>query len=165
MKIIYHCYGGSHSSPTAAAIHLGLIPRNHLPGFKELQQLPYFDQLTWDRHGKLIYMGTDEWGNDIFFLARRNQAQFVIGIIKEFIRLSGGDPDEYFFIDCMQGFNLFMVTGGYSSRGLGLVKFGRPIVTFGTILSFPILVRIVKRTIREVGIELDEERWLNNCPN
>lgn len=112
-----------------------------------------------------MYMGTDEWGNDIFFLARRNQAQFVIGLIKEFIRLNGGEPDEYFFCDCMQGFNPFMVTGGYSSRGLGLVKFGRPIVTFGTILSFPILVRIVKRTIREVGIELDEERWLNNRPN
>ena len=165
MQIIYHCFGGSHASPTAAAIHLGLIPRNRLPGFKELQQVPYFDQLTWEHHGKLIYAGTDEWGNDILFLARRNQAKLVIGIIKEFIRLNGGNPDEYYFIDCMQGFNPFMVTGGYSSRGLGLVKLGRPVVTFGTILSFPILVGIVKRTIRQVGMEFDEVRWLNARPN
>ncbi|HPZ72110.1 MAG TPA: DUF3189 family protein, partial [Peptococcaceae bacterium] len=26
MKIIYNCYGGAHSSVTAAALHLGLLP-------------------------------------------------------------------------------------------------------------------------------------------
>ncbi|HBC94637.1 MAG TPA: hypothetical protein DCZ10_17500, partial [Pelotomaculum sp.] len=26
MKVIYHCHGGTHSSVTAAAIHLGMLP-------------------------------------------------------------------------------------------------------------------------------------------
>jgi hypothetical protein len=32
MKIIYHCYGGTHSSVIAAAIHLGLLPEDRVPG-------------------------------------------------------------------------------------------------------------------------------------
>ncbi|HEX3010797.1 MAG TPA: DUF3189 family protein, partial [Syntrophomonadaceae bacterium] len=39
MKIIYHCFGGSHSSVTAAAIHLGLIEKHRPPSMEELMSL------------------------------------------------------------------------------------------------------------------------------
>ncbi len=150
MKIVYHCYGGAHASPTAAAIHLGILPANRRPTFRELLQVPRFDSARGWEHGKMFRAGVDNAGNEVYTMGRRNSAALVIKLIKEFTRLSGGNPEEYYFVNCVQLLNPLMVTGGYSSRALGWVRLGRPIVTFGTILSFPILVRIVQRTIKEV---------------
>ncbi len=150
MKIVYHCYGGAHASPTAAAIHLGLFPSNRWPRFSDFKKIPHFDRITWNEHGQLIKAGVDASGNEIFILGCRNSPQLIIDLIREFSKLTGGNPDEYYFVNCLQRFNLFMVTGGYTSRGLGLVKLGRPIVTFGTMISYPILAAIVRRTIQKV---------------
>src|SRR5690606_34926436 len=129
-------------SPTAAAIHLGILPVNKSPTFTELLQIPRFDEIRGWEHGKLFRAGMDQAGNEVYTMGRRNSSELVIKLIKEFTRLCGGNPDEYYFVNCVQLLNPFMVTGGYSSRALGWVRLGRPIVAFGTILSFPILVRI-----------------------
>lgn len=151
MKIVYHCYGGAHASPTAAAIHLGHFPAGRFPRFSDFKKIPHFDRMTWSEHGKLVKAGVDAAGNEVFILGRRNSPRLVIGLIREFIRLSGGDPDEYYFVNCMQRLNLFMVTGGFSSRSLGFVAFGRPIVTIGTMISYPILAAIVRKTIDRIN--------------
>ena len=148
MKIVYHCYGGAHASPTAAAIHLGILKDDHLPNWADFKRIPYFDRLTSIDHGKLIFIDKDQRGHEIYILARRNAATMVINIIKEFAKLTGSDPSEYYFVDCVQLFNPLMVTGGFSSRALGWVDIGRPIVTLGTILSFPVLAAKVKKTIQ-----------------
>ncbi len=150
MRIVYHCYGGAHASPTAAAIHLGILPTDRRPTFTELLKVPRFDSIRGWEHGKLFLVGVDHAGNEVYTMGRRNSAGLVIRLITEFTRLCGGNPEEYYFVNCVQLLNPFMVTGGYSSRALGLVGLGRPIVAFGTILSFSILVRIVQRTIKEV---------------
>lgn len=150
MKIIYHCYGGAHASPTAAAIHLGFLSPNRRPTFAELLEVPRFDSIRSWEHGRLFQAGIDSDGNEVYTMGRRNSTDLVIKLLKEFTKLNGEDPNALYFVNCVQLLNPFMVTGGYSSRGLGLVWFGRPLVTFGTILSFPILVRIVQRTIKEV---------------
>jgi hypothetical protein len=41
MKIIYCCYGGSHSSVTAAAIHLDMLPLTRKPTSAELLSIPF----------------------------------------------------------------------------------------------------------------------------
>lgn len=146
MKVVYHCYGGAHASPTAAAIHLGFLPRDRLPTLADFRKVPYFDFMTGSQHGKLLKVGNDHQGNEIFILGRRNSPRVVINLIKEFIKLNGGDPAEFLFVSCLQMLNLFMVTGGFSSRAMGWVSFGRPLVTLGTILSFRVLVTIVDRT-------------------
>jgi hypothetical protein len=151
MKVVYHCYGGAHASPTAAAIHLGILPQDRWSGMRELLKNPHFDQLSSPEHGKLIKAGVDPLGHEIYFLARRNSPRLVINLIKEFTRLQGGNPDEYFFVNCMQTLNLVMVAGGYSSRALGWIKVGRPVVALGTVLSYTILVSIVKRTIQQIN--------------
>ena len=46
MKIIYHCFGGSHSSVSAAALHLGLLDRQRTPTEEELVRIPYYDKTT-----------------------------------------------------------------------------------------------------------------------
>ncbi len=66
MKIIYHCYGGSHSSVITAAIHLGFIPRDKIPKTEELMKLPFYDKQTDKDHGILRLMGKDDLGNEIY---------------------------------------------------------------------------------------------------
>ena len=150
MKVVYHCFGGAHASPTAAAIHLGILPREKRPNFTDMRRIPFFDEMTATNHGKLNYAGKDHSGNEVYFLARRNNGTLITNIIKGFAGLKGEDPSEYYFIDCMQRFNLLMITGGFTSRKLGWVSFGRPIVTLGTIFAYPALVSIVEKTIRRV---------------
>jgi hypothetical protein len=148
LKIVYHCYGGAHASPTAAAIHLGILSNNRLPSWNDFKKIPYFDCITNKDHGKLIFIGKDERGNEVYILGRRNSVQLVIHIIQEFLKLSGADYSQYYFVDCVQLYNPLMVTGGFSSRAMGWVKLGRPLVTLGTIFSFPILVAKVRETIQ-----------------
>jgi hypothetical protein len=155
MKIVYHCYGGAHASPTAAAIHLGILPQNRIPRFQNFKKVPFFDDITWNEHGKMIKVGVDSQGNEIFILARRNSANLIINLIKEFARLNNENPAEYHFVNCMQMFNPFMITGGFSSRAMGWVRLGRPLVTFGVMISFPILVSIVQKTCRNLGMNLE----------
>ncbi len=149
MKIVYHCYGGAHASPTAAAIHLGILPADRVPHWSEFKKIPYFDRITHLEHGKLIFIDKDQNNHEIYVLGRRNTAKLVIKIIQEFYKLTG-DPSEFYFVDCVQLFNPLMVTGGYSSRALGWIGFGRPIVTMGTIISYPILVSKVKKTWKHI---------------
>jgi hypothetical protein len=151
LKVVYHCYGGAHASPTAAAIHLGIVRDDHLPSWNDFKRIPYFDQLTSNEHGKLILIGKDSRENEVYILGRRNAGQLVIRIIQEFVKLSGGDPSEYYFVNCVQLYNPLMVTGGFSSRALGWVNLGRPIVTLGTLLSFPIIAAKVRKTIQYIA--------------
>jgi hypothetical protein len=164
MKIVYHCYGGAHASPTAAAIHLRLLPPNRWPRFADFEKIPYFDCMIWNEHGQLRKVGVDASGNEVFILGRRNSPELIIALIRGFVKLTGGNPDEYYFVNCMQRFNPFMVTGGFSSRGLGLVKFGRPIVTFGTMISYPILAAIVRKTMARVQIMNQDLQRLRSLP-
>jgi len=148
VKVVYHCYGGAHASPTAAAIHLGILNSRKMPKASDFKQVPYYDTITNLDHGRLIKVGDDHLGNEVYILGRRNSAKIAVNLIREFTRLTGGNPDDYFFVDCVQLYNVFMVTGGFTSRGLGLVRFGRPLVIFGTRLSFFILAGIVQRTLK-----------------
>ena len=112
--------------------------------------VPYYDRITRGEHGKLIKIGTDVNGHEVFILGRRNASQPVINIIKEFSRLSGVDPEVYYFVDVVQLGNPFMVVGGFFSRGLGFVKLGRPLVSFGTRRAFQVLARLVRRTMADL---------------
>jgi hypothetical protein len=148
LKIVYHCYGGAHASPTAAAIHLGLLRDDRLPTWRDFIKVPYFDRITRTEHGKLIFIDKDRLGNEVYILGRRNATELIIKIIREFVKLGGEDPSEYYFVNCVQLYNPLMITGGFSSRAMGWVDFGRPVVILGTILSFRILVSKVQKTIQ-----------------
>ena len=52
--VIYHCFGGTHSSIIAANLHLGRLPWQNNVSASQLFSLPYFDQLDSKQAG-LIY--------------------------------------------------------------------------------------------------------------
>lgn len=146
MYIIYHCVGGAHSSAIASAIHLGMLPINKKPSLKDILSLSYFDTLNKKDQGKIIFRGIDENGHKVFTLSRQFVPHLVIPAIKDAWELAGGSKNDLLLVNTMDGVNFLMKIGGFSSRRLNLVAFGRPIVAYGTILTYNKLVKIVENT-------------------
>ncbi len=149
MKIIYCCFGGAHSSPVAAAIHLGILPADRLPTRQELLQLPLFDRN--DQQGTLHYMGKDERGHEVYVLGRGRGGKIAETTLINGYNLAGGQADrELVIVDTLKCVNLIMRIGGYLSRRLRLVFLGRPLVLVGTQRAFRCLVAVVEAVKAEV---------------
>lgn len=145
MKIIYHCYGGAHSSVTAASIHLELLSTSRGPSLQDIQNMPYFDQQKNNDHGKLRLMGNDQYGNQIFIIGRRNSAIFLENIYQGMAEIFGMPDNEILMVNVMPYVNWRMVLGGFLSRRLGLINIGRPIVSIGTRDAFFKLLSLVQK--------------------
>lgn len=144
VRIVYTCYGGAHSSPVAAAVHLGMLPRDRVPTGKALLELGFFDKATRSDHGVARLLGADSEGNQVYFLGRGEGGESVIRAVRSGARIAGLAADDILFVDTLVAVNLWMRIGGFISRALGLVRIGRPIVIFGTRRAFYNLVRIVE---------------------
>lgn len=144
MKVIYHCFGGSHSSVTAAAVHLGMLPTHRLPTVEELMQLPYFDKTGDDDFGLIKLMGTDEFGNQVYVLGKKAMGERFSRVLQGMAEIMGVEQD-LIVVNTMVYVNWIMMVGGYLSRRMGLPAVGRPLVTMGTRRAFFDLVDVVKR--------------------
>ena len=151
MKIIYHCFGGTHSSITAAAIHLGWLPGDKIPPARRFMELPYYDKRDgWDR-GEIVFMGTDEKGHEIYAVGRGSESKVLINLIDDLASLLEIPAGSYRLVNVMKQVNLLMKLGGFTSRRLKAVKLGRPVVVAGTRLAFPAIKDLVDRIKGEVA--------------
>lgn len=144
MKIIYHCYGGTHSSVTAAAIHLGILPNYRIPSAPELLALDFFDRRGGEDIGRIDFMGRDRYGNDVYVVGRRSRPQILYHITAGLAELFDIRPESYLLVDAGSCVNTSMRIGGVLSRRLGLVRLGRPVVSLGTIMAYKKLCRLVE---------------------
>jgi hypothetical protein len=143
LKIIYHCYGGNHSSVTAAAVHLEKLPHNRLPAVNELMSLELFD--SQDRHdiGRIINMGTDGWGNEIFVVGRLSRPTILYNMLHGLGEQFQLPADSYMLVDVGILINNIMRIGGLLSRGFGLTVIGRPLVARGTLGAYKEICQLV----------------------
>lgn len=145
MKIIYACFGGAHSSVTAAAIHLGVLPVAGRPPVRRILGLELFDRQTSADMGRLRLVGQDGWGNQVYVLGRGPLRAPFVDLLPAAARAMGGEA--VLAVDTVRLINWGMILGGILSRRLGLVWPGRWLVAWGTWLAYPLLARLVQ----EVG--------------
>lgn len=145
MKIIYHCYGGSHSSVMAAALHLGLLAKDRIPNETDLMAIPYFDKTTNADFGSIRFMGKDEYNNEVYVLGKKNMGDRYSNLLKGIAKILG-EEEQLLAVNCMNRVNMFMKLGGFSSRKMGLVSVGRPVVVRGSRKAFLELVNLVEIT-------------------
>lgn len=145
MKIIYHCFGGSHSSVLAASLHLGLIEKNHLPTMDEMMALPYFDKTTNDDFGSIRFMGIDEYKNEVYVLGKKSMGDRYSNILTGIAEILGS-KEQLITVNCMNQVNWSMKLGGFTSRRMGLISLGRPVLGRGTRDAFLNLVNLVEIT-------------------
>lgn len=142
MKVIYHCFGGTHSSVLCAALHLGLISKQKLPTYRDLISLPYFDKVSGEQVGQIFPMGEDDGGNDIYIMGCRSCGPIVEKATKEMNRLLGISEPEILMFDTTPCLNIIIKIGGFLSRRLGLTRLGRPFLYLGIRLAFPKFVEL-----------------------
>ncbi|WP_053954854.1 DUF3189 family protein [Inediibacterium massiliense] len=150
MYIVYHDVGGAHSTIVAAAIHLNQLPLDYIPDKNELLALPLFDKIQKKDIARLIYHGKDEYGHSIYTIGRKNSAHLVVNAIETVFQMLNFPQNEILCVDTSPAVNNLMRIGGGSSRKFGLVSFGRPIVTYGTLKAYSNISEIVKKTKRKI---------------
>jgi hypothetical protein len=143
MFIIYHCFGGSHSSVTAAAIHLGMLPQDRLPTAAEFLALPYFDARSKGDEGEIRFMGRDAAGNKVFTAGKKNLGARFETLFYDLAEVLGLSQQEILMINTSPLVNDAMRLGGFISRRLGFVALGRPLVVWGTRRAYVNLVNLV----------------------
>lgn len=143
MKIIYTCYGGAHSSPLAAAIHLERLQGGPLPTPEAIKNTMYFDLVDGSDQGRIFPVGVDESGNEIYTLGRGSHAGAIEQAVRSGFTLAGADPSRLVFVNTLPTVNWPMRIGGFLSRRLGWVAVGRPLVIWGALRAYPALVRLV----------------------
>ncbi len=145
MKIIYHCFGGSHSSVLAAAIHLGLIDKGRLPSIEEMMAIPYYDKTSDIDFGSIRFMGVDEFKNQVYVLGKKSMGNRYSNILLGIADILGVSED-LISVNCMNQVNWSMKIGGFTSRRMGLERLGRPVLGSGSRDAFFNLVNLVEYT-------------------
>lgn len=131
MNIVYYCYGSAHSSVLAAGIHLGQLPTDRVPKAEEIEKLPRYDEATPSQIGTVFYMGRDEFGSHIYIIGMGSHRVLVKRAILSFLQCSGVDTSNLILVSTLENINFKTRVGGFSSRRLGFVRFGRPLTIKG----------------------------------
>lgn len=137
MKVIYYCYGGTHTSVLAAALHLGMIRKDKLPSAEEIFSCPNFDRVENRDIGKIFFMGIDEKGQEIYVMGCKNCGMLVERAIFEFSRIMGSKGEDVVMVNTLSCLNIFMRLGGFLSRRLRLAAPGRLFLLLGVRVAFP----------------------------
>lgn len=143
MDIVYHCYGGTHSSVLAAALHTGVISHRRPPEGDRLTNLPFFDTQDGGNHGKLYFFGKDECGNKVYILGRRRDVEALTLILNGAV--NGNPAQRVLFVNALPCVPLLLKVGGYISRRLKLTRVGRPLIYAGLRRAYPCLRELVYR--------------------
>jgi hypothetical protein len=145
MKIIYHCFGGAHSSIIAAAIHLGMLPGDRLPAADEIRAMPHFDRPPQGGEGQIIFMGKDNFNHEVYAAGKRGMGEAYENLLYDLVEALGLPREELLLLDTSPLVNWPMIIGGFLSRRVGISILGRPIVTWGVRRSFFRLAAFVKQ--------------------
>lgn len=114
-----------------AAIYLGLLPADRVPAQAEILAVRHFDGLRNDELGRVLFLGTDEGGIDVYVIGSGPARDMVPRAVKSFLGLNGLDPGLAEFVDCLALADVLTRVGGFLSRRLGLIWVGRNLAAYG----------------------------------
>lgn len=147
--VIYHCFGGTHSSIIAANLHLGRLPWREKISASQLFALPHFDQLDNKQAGIIIAHGTDEGGNMVCTFGRRGEAELAENILRSFCRLLG---QELVLVNALAPLGSVARVGGFLSRRWGVVSLGRILLAKDCLRVYPRFLELVRETRAKLGL-------------
>jgi hypothetical protein len=148
MIYIYNCYGGTHSSSIASAVHLKKLPADRIPTKQEILDIDQFNKLTYKDMGRIIYRGIDDEGNKVYTLGR-GTSKVLVPCLQNLILLltrECGLQDRLVFSNMSPTVPPAMTMGGFFSRGLGIHFIGVPLLVIGAKQAYMNIVRLVDLT-------------------
>lgn len=150
MKVFYHCYGSSHTSVVAAAIHTGRLDPGRTPTAAEIRAVPHFDQVLDADLGTVFPAGRGPDGEEVFVVGFGPGREIVRRAVISFLELKGVPERDYLLVNALTRANWAVRAGGVVSRRLGLVALGRPLATWGIQRAYGRLAGLVRETRAEV---------------
>ena len=148
MIFIYNCYGGTHSSSLASAVHLKKLPTDRIPTKDEILGAEYFNKLKYKDMGRIIYHGVDDEGNKVYSVGR-GTSKILIPCLKNLITVlhdECGFNDKIVFSNMSPTVPPIMTLGGFLARGLGMDFIGVPFLVMGAKQTYKKVVEIVNHT-------------------
>jgi len=148
MIFIYNCYGGTHTSSLASAIHLGKLPEDRLPTREEILNTEYFNKLNYKDMGRFIYRGVDSGGNKVYSLGR-GWSSVLLPCLKNFLELlheECGLNEKIVLSNMSPTVPPVMTVGGFVSRAMGINFIGEPLLVIGSRQAYQRITEIVKET-------------------
>ncbi|MFB6467195.1 DUF3189 family protein [Cytobacillus sp. Hz8] len=160
MIYIYNDYGGTHTTSLAAALHLHLIHPSSFPLTKEeILAVPYFNQLTKQDFGKLIFHGEDQDGHLVYTIGRKSQKLVVPSLESLGLMLLNHFKVEerIIFSNTSPIVPTAMSLGGFFSRGLKINTIGVPFLVMGAKKCMNNIYELVENT-KQTAITLTQEK-------
>jgi len=148
MYFIYHCYGGTHTSAIAAAIHLNQIPSNRIPTKQAFKNIYLFNKLSSMDMGHIVYHGTDELGNKVFTLGRGTSKALIPSLQHLYAMLQKDHPamEKIIFSNTSPTVPLIMTIGGFIAKALKWNAVGEPLLLIGAGQAFLNIAGLVENT-------------------
>ena len=148
MIFIYNCFGGTHSSSLAAAVHLKKLPLDRIPTRKEILNTDQFNRLTYKDMGRIIYRGMDDEGNKVYTVGR-GTSKVLVPCLKNLTTIfhnECGFNEKIIFSNMSPTVTFPMTVGGFLSRGLGIDVIGVPLLVVGVQQAYRRVIKVVKHT-------------------
>lgn len=149
--VVYHCYGGVHTSITAAGIHVGRLPRDRIASAEELLGVRPFDSHC-ARIGEVHSFGRDTRGVAVKAVGLAGGGRRLLPLLLEVLGVVGYGDEEIVLHNALSAAGIAVRLGGLLSCGLGVITVGRPLVIRGVMAGYPKLVQGVEA----VGRRLEE---------
>jgi hypothetical protein len=160
MIYIYNDYGGTHTTALAAAYHLKEIIQSERKLTKEeILNVNYFNKLTKDDSGKIIFHGIDENGDSVYTLGRRS-SKIVVPALKNLsfiLQNKHQFHEKIIFSNTSPTVPFVMSIGGFLSRQLKIDFIGVPLLIIGAKQCCDNIFRLVENT-KQIGKFSSEEK-------
>lgn len=160
MIYIYNDYGGTHTTALAAAYHLNQITQSERKLTKEeILNVKYFNKLTKEDSGKIIFHGIDENGDSVYTIGRKS-SKLVVPALKNLSMLLQSKHhfhERIIFSNTSPTVPFAMTMGGFFSRGLKVDVIGVPLLVIGAKQCCDNIFRLVENT-KQMGRSSTEEK-------
>ncbi|NRG44653.1 DUF3189 family protein [Bacillus sp. CRN 9] len=164
MIYIFNDYGGTHTTSLAAALHLNILkPSNHYSK-EEILSVPFFNKLTKEDFGKLVFHGRDTDGHPVYTLGRKSN-KLVVPALKEFSMVFFNRyqiEERVIFSNTSPTVPLLMSLGGFFSRGLKMDSIGVPLLIKGAQQCINNIHQLVEHTKQSAHFSIDDNILILN---
>jgi len=154
VKVFYHCYGSSHTSVVAAAIHTGRLDPGRVPTAGQLASVRHFDRVHNAQLGTVFPVGRGPDGEEVYVVGFGPGRKVIRYAVQSFLEIKGVPTRDYLLVDALSRANWVVRAGGVISRRLGLVALGRPLVALGIRQVYGRLADLVAEARVEVARRL-----------
>ena len=160
MIYIYNDYGGTHTTALAAAYHLKEITQSERKlTTEEILNVNYFNKLSKEDFGKLIFHGVDENGDSVYTIGRKSNKLVVPALSNLTLLLQSKHQfhEKIIFSNTSPTVPIVMSIGGFFSRGLKIDFIGVPLLVLGAKQCCDNIFRLVENT-KQIGKAANGEK-------